>query len=183
MLPLIYSLKWKINCCRIYAILWMTFKKRLLIDALCRLLFTKCVHCKPLFPLHNNAWWTMPAISILVKSVMLNEVLSNYGLARFYCVSFSSVLPSKLYCFARLWACSFQVRKCSEKIPMKISLLVILWTFWQGYFSDIIPITVSCSKYLLMGYQNSSWKTGQQSQCLLLSDKKTMFVNFNCKTN
>ena len=42
-------------CWRICTILWMIFKKRLLIEALCRSLFTKYAHCKPLFPFQNNA--------------------------------------------------------------------------------------------------------------------------------
>ena len=42
-------------CCRICAILYMIFKKRVFTEALCRPLFTKQAHCKPLFPFQNNA--------------------------------------------------------------------------------------------------------------------------------
>ena len=55
-LPLLYSLKpLIIYCCRICTILCMIFKKRLFIEALCRPLFTKYAHCKPVFPFQNNA--------------------------------------------------------------------------------------------------------------------------------
>ena len=56
--PLVYYLKRPINyCCRICTILCMIFKKRLFIEVLCRPLFTKYAHCKPLFPVkivHNE---------------------------------------------------------------------------------------------------------------------------------
>ena len=60
----------------------MIFKKRLLIEALCRPTLTKNTHYKPLFPFQNNPQWIIPAfwISIKVKSVTLNKVSSNYGL-------------------------------------------------------------------------------------------------------
>ena len=52
---LIYSLKRPINyCCRISAILCNSKNVRS-IEALCRPLFTKYTHCKPLFPFQNNA--------------------------------------------------------------------------------------------------------------------------------
>ena len=52
---LVYSLKRPINyCCRICTILCI-FKKRLLIEGLCRPLFTTYAHCKLLFPFQNNA--------------------------------------------------------------------------------------------------------------------------------
>ena len=55
-MPLVYSLKRQINCCcRICGILRMIFKKRPFIEALCKLLFTKYAHCKPLLPFQNNA--------------------------------------------------------------------------------------------------------------------------------
>ena len=58
--PLVFSLKRPINhCCRIYTILCRTLKKRLFIEALCRPLFTKYVHCKSLFPFQNNVQWIM----------------------------------------------------------------------------------------------------------------------------
>ena len=51
-----YSPKRPINsCCRICIILCVVFKKCLFIEALYRPLFTKYAHCKPLFPLQNNA--------------------------------------------------------------------------------------------------------------------------------
>ena len=51
-----HYLKQPINyCCRVCAILCMILKKRLFIEALCRVLFTKYAHCKPLFPFQNNA--------------------------------------------------------------------------------------------------------------------------------
>ena len=53
---LVYSLKPPINySCRICTILCMILKKRLFIEALCRPLFTKYAHFKPLFPFQNNA--------------------------------------------------------------------------------------------------------------------------------
>ena len=58
---LVHSLKRPINyCCRICTILCMILKKLLFIEALCRPLFTKYAHCKPLFQFQNNAWWTCP---------------------------------------------------------------------------------------------------------------------------
>ena len=42
-------------CCWICTIWCMTFKKRLFTEVLCRPLFTKYAHCKPLFPFENNA--------------------------------------------------------------------------------------------------------------------------------
>ena len=41
-------------CCRFCTILCMVFKKRLFIEVLCRPLFTKYAHCRPLFPFQNN---------------------------------------------------------------------------------------------------------------------------------
>ena len=53
--PFVYSLKRPINYFfRIFTILCMIFKKRPFIEALCKPLFTKCAHCKPLFPFQNN---------------------------------------------------------------------------------------------------------------------------------
>ena len=49
-------LKMTVNYCyRICIILCMIFKKRLFIEALCRSLFRKYAHCKPLFLFQNNA--------------------------------------------------------------------------------------------------------------------------------
>ena len=54
--PIVYSLKRPINyCCRICTILRMIFKKSLFVEALCRPLFTKYAHCKPLFAFQKNA--------------------------------------------------------------------------------------------------------------------------------
>ena len=54
--PLIYSVKRPINyCCIICTTVCIIFKKRLFIEALCRPLFRKHAHCKPLFPCQNNA--------------------------------------------------------------------------------------------------------------------------------
>ena len=56
MSSLVHSLKRPINyCCRICTILCMILKKLLFIEALCRPLFTKYAHCKPLFQFQNNA--------------------------------------------------------------------------------------------------------------------------------
>ena len=41
-------------CCRICTIWCMIFKKLLFIEVLCRSLFTKYAHCKPLFPFQNS---------------------------------------------------------------------------------------------------------------------------------
>ena len=54
--PLVYFLKRLMNyCCRICTILCIIFKKLLLIEALCRLLFTKGAHCKPVLSFQSNA--------------------------------------------------------------------------------------------------------------------------------
>ena len=55
----------------------MIFKTRLFIEALCKPLFTKHAHCKPLFPFQNIEKYPH---SPSVKSVTLNKVSSNYGL-------------------------------------------------------------------------------------------------------
>ena len=85
-LPLVYSIKRPITCCKICTILCMIFKKHLLIEMLWRSLFTKYAHCKQLFLFQNNAWWIIPKFGICfyVSSVTLTEVLSNYGLI--YCI-------------------------------------------------------------------------------------------------
>ena len=59
----------------------MIFKERLFIETLCRPLFTKYAHYKPLFQFQNNALNNarIPH-QHLGKSISLNKVLSNYGL-------------------------------------------------------------------------------------------------------
>ena len=47
--------------CRLCTILCMIFKRLLFMQALCRPLFTKYAHCKPLLPFQSNALWIMPA--------------------------------------------------------------------------------------------------------------------------
>ena len=80
--PVVYSLKRPINYfCRICTTLCMIFKERLFIETLCRPLFTKYAHYKPLFQFQNNALNNarIPH-QHLGKSISLNKVLSNYGL-------------------------------------------------------------------------------------------------------
>ena len=52
----VYSLKRPTNFyCRICTISCMIFKKNMFMEALCRSLFTKYVHCKPLLPFQINS--------------------------------------------------------------------------------------------------------------------------------